>query len=636
MIELVRSELDKLQNDYHRGLEIIRGIDVTVAPTETTCPECCDEMGVQQTRPKRRVATVKYGPLSLRVVTLACNNGCRNSDGKAITRRPEVLSRIVARGSNFGYDVEVYVGLQKYLHQRQREEIQADLLKDYGISISTGRISDLQKKFLQHYAALIDTRVPKLREKLCCEGRYPWWVDATGEFGRGTLFLIRGGWQQWVLGAWKLTSERADQILPCLRYTGDQYGAPVGIMRDLGKAIIPAVVEFAEGLDEQTFIWSCHQHLLKDVGKDLLTDSYDELRSLFRHHDISPDLRSFSREFGRKLGSAAKESREEIEKWSETSIKHDLPKASTGLATLRVWAQWVLDFDNDGDNLRFPFDRPYLDFYNRSFKVRRALDAAVRTKPEDPKVLRAARRLASIIDPTVSDERFQEVTRTLTARAELFDEMRTALRLNPKISGKALEEKRLTEKEKVSFMQDTEKSLKKFIRSIKRRRPKRGPGQDIRDAIDLILDHYDRYGDSLWGHVVPLNNGGIRVVGRTNLPAEGYFNALKHNERRRSGRKNLSQDMEDFPPEAAFVPNLNDPEYVKILCGAIEALPEAFAVLDSEQQQGGVTKQTKIDAVETVSLSRDDRKFVRNKFLEEKLNAAAASRAPKLDLAEFH
>jgi len=60
---------------------------------------------------------------------------------------------------------------------------------------------------------------------------------------------------------------------------------------------------------------------------------------------------------------------------------------------------------------------------------------------------------------------------------------------------------------------------------------------------------------------------------------------LKHDERRRSGHKNLGQDFEHLPAEAALVRNLEHDDYVTIVCGSIDRLAEAFAELDRDERQ---------------------------------------------------
>jgi hypothetical protein len=59
---------------------------------------------------------------------------------------------------------------------------------------------------------------------------------------------------------------------------------------------------------------------------------------------------------------------------------------------------------------------------------------------------------------------------------------------------------------------------------------------------------------------------------------------MKHDERRRRGRKILTQDFETLPAAAALVYNLKLPDYVKILCGSLNCLTKAFAELDIEKR----------------------------------------------------
>ena len=62
-------------------------------------------------------------------------------------------------------------------------------------------------------------------------------------------------------------------------------------------------------------------------------------------------------------------------------------------------------------------------------------------------------------------------------------------------------------------------------------------------------------GESLWGHLTQLPSlagGGTRLVGRTNNLHEGFFRGGKQGERRRSGRKKLTQDLEQLPADAAL------------------------------------------------------------------------------------
>ena len=596
-------------------------------------------MLVQKSHP-HGVATLEHGSFLASETVRVCAARCTSSSGALITRRSEVLPRWVEPGFVYGYDIEVRVGIQRFVHHRQREEIRHDLKEQHGISLSTGEVSTLAARFIQHLEALHRQRAPAIRKALARDGGYPLQIDATGEDGRGTLFIAYAGWRGWVLGSWKISTERADLILPHLREVAASFGAPCAVLRDLGKAVIPAALDFVKELRRKIPIISCHLHFLSDVGEDLLEPSHDELRDLFRRYEIRPRLRTLARDLGRRIGSKLSSLRDDVSTWAEEATEHRLPEGPAGLATVRSLAQWGLDYASDGDHLGFPFDRPYLDLYERCRTVRRAADAFLRRLIKDRAVRRALRRLVRILDPVFADPSVSGVAKTLSCRAKLFDELRDALRLCPKSSSQQEPDQSTVPPEKASAeLRDIRKALNALTRSLRRRRPERGPAQDSRRAIDLILDHLDRHGDSLWGHVIQLParvGGGIRVVARTNNQVEGFFHQMKHGERRRSGRKVLSQDFEVLPAGAALAYNLNHPDYVKLLCGSLEKLPEAFAALDRSRRTHD-RKRSSSDSLESETFSASfpqaDRRIVRADSLRRIIEDAARSRAPRLKLA---
>lgn len=568
-----------------------------------------------------------------------CKQGCIDG-GHLVTLRSPQLQQWVSPGAVYGYDLEVRVGLERYLHHRQRLEIQG-ALAGQGIDLSTGQISALAARFIKHLEELHHERAPLLRAALTADGCYSLHIDATGEDGRGTLFVAYAGWRQWVLASRKLSTERADLILPCLRQVVHDFGVPCAVMRDLGRAVIKATNELASELDTNLVILSCHLHFLNDIGKDLLEESHTELRELFRRTGLRAKLRTLSRDLGRHLGSKLVDLRVDIAQWSQFESGHTLPEGPLGIATVRALAQWALDYARDGEYGSFPFDRPYLDLYDRCLTVRRAADAFLRTPPTDKAVRRALERLARITEPIISQPSFGITTDKLSRRAALFDELRTALRLTPRPKPHEPTDRGAVKdaaETSVSELNDIRQALDALILSLRQRRPERGPAQDMRQAIDLILEHIERHGGSLWGHVIKVpGQDGIRVVDRTNNNLEGFHHRMKQGERRRSGRKVLTHDFESLPAGAALVYNLDQPDYVQILCGSIEALPQAFAELDAKtrhkERKGDVSApgDDKLLADKDLiasSLPRVDRPVVRAKSFRRRIEAAAKSRAP--------
>jgi len=225
---------------------------------------------------------------------------------------------------------------------------------------------------------------------------------------------------------------------------------------------------------------------------------------------------------------------------------------------------------------------------------------------------------------------FRQTTERLRRRAALPDELRGVLRLA------AIPQKDETEQD----LDRMRERLDELVASLKKRRPERGPAQDIREAIDIVLKHIEVHGANLWGHAIRLPvsaGGGIRLVVRTNFPAENFFGQFKHDERRRSGRKNLTQDLEQLPAEAVLVYNLEHPDCVNLICSSLDRLAEAFAQLDLDRhekrlkglptgdQQQDLRSEIKLASA---SLSTADRRVVRTEEMDRRVAAAAKSRAP--------
>ena len=388
-------------------------------------------------------------------------------------------------------------------------------------------------------------------------------------------------------------------------------------------------------------ILSCHQHFLADIGRDLLKEGHNgKLRQLFRESRIKPKLRELVRKIGRTLDTDIAAARSGLERWQEERDgAHCLPAdRSEGLAVVRGLAQWVLDHKADGTGRRFPFDRPLLDLHDRVLTVSRAADALLRSPPPDPEVHKALTRFCRALDTVIDTPDFERVKTALLRRAALFDELRDILRLPPPFPEGHSPSGTPTSEEEAKELDDIHSELDRWVAALRKRRPDRGPAEDMRKAIDIVIEHLERHGDSLWGHAVSLSpgaGGGIRLVARTNNQLEGCNRFMKRGERRRSGRKNLTQDFENLHPAVALIQNLLRPDYVSILCGSLDNLPRAFAELDAEyraaRRQGlDVTlpgEEPERTVVETASLPNADRNLVRRETMGQKIRAAALSSA---------
>lgn len=608
------------------------------APPDTPCAHCDGPLRVRKTT-KRNGKTLAHGHFIVCETIYACPK-CKvmAPDGKKYkhlsVKRQAELATLLLPDTAVGYDVMSFIGRQRYLAHRQRQEIQDDLNQQYGIVLSTGEISNLERSFTLYLKTLHEAKAAPIKAGIDAGGGYALHIDATCETGRGTIFVAYCGWREWVLGAWKIPTERCDAMLPKLQGIETNFGPPRSVMRDLGRAVTEAAQTLVG--EREIVILACHLHFLKDIGKDLLTPAHDKLRELFRRHKIRTRLASHARKLGRTIGTDIAKTQDMVNSWLAGERHQALPEGVDGLAIVRALTQWILDFAADGEGGGFPFDRPMLDLYNRCHRALRAVESLLLHPSEDKAVGRALTGLHTILIPVRSEvPQFQGLARIIETRARLFDELRDTLRITPKPeSGAADQAQQVTE------LRDVEAALKALECSLRERRPERGPAQDIREAIDVILEHVERHGPNLWGHVITLPDGSPRLVARTNVLLERLFGLSKRHERRRSGRKNLAQDLEQMPAEAFLALNLQKQDYLDVVCGGtIENLPAAFAALDADDRSQSLPVRLKATStganadIVSSSLPKSDRDLVRTPEWDRRVRTEASSRAPQRQAA---
>lgn len=615
----------------HKSIAGIAGVAAAVETSSGPCDKCGAPMVVQKTI-GRRVATLTYGIFQTRETVRICKDRCTYPSGGLVTRRSEALQEIVPLGGNYGYDVEVFVGLERFVCHHQREEIRRILQEKHGILLSTGEISVLAQRFLHHLEQLHLAHTESIRQVLAKDGGYPLHIDATGEDGKGTLFVAYAGWREWVLGVWKIPTERADVMLPHLRNVVRNFGEPRAIVRDLGRAATRAVAELVSEMKTKPRVLACHQHFLRDVGKDLLRRDYEQLRHLFRNFGVRSKLRSLVRKLGRRLGGKVPSLRENVETWAEQGSGHPFPAAPEGLAIVRALGQWALDYTSDGRHQGFPFDRPYLDLFNRCCTVYDATNTFQHQTPIDRDVLQALNQLSKALAPVNAEVAAQQIAKKLEAPSKLFDELRAVLRLDA-TNSPATSPNVVKPDEQAEFLQRMEACFSDFSRSLQKRRAAPGLNKDERRILDTVLSHLKRHGPYLWGHVLQIPEeagGGIRVVDRTNNILEGFFHQMKHCERRRSGRKVLTQDFEGLPAAAALAYNLTRPDYVQLVCGSLEELSAQFSALDLARREaklampkGNLAKPASPTEIVSASLPLADRRLIRKDAVRDRIRAAA-------------
>ena len=535
----------------------VRGI-AFVAEAER-CPVCKAALKVYKSR-SRQVITLAGG--SFRAIETLKHCG---EDSTHPVLGSSALARQVVPRQRYGYDLIVHVGCARYLENKQRGEIQAELSRQRGIALSTGSLSALCDRFLTYLEALHLARVPQLRAALG-EG-YPLHIDATCEHGKGGLFVCMDGWRGWVLVAGRIPSEHEDHLRPLVEKTTRLFGDPIAIVRDLGQGGANAVAPLREKAIPDLI---CHYHFLAAVGKKLFEQPYGLLRKLLKSSKVRIDLRALLRD---------------LRGYSTTSSHAGRLGEGVVREDLSALILWILEGDGTKD-LLYPFALVHLEFFQR---CREALQRAqcwvqgARTPPER----RAIDHLATLVRRVDRDNRFATAVTRLEDGWQAFGELREVLQLSnaelPRADVRAhqrelapLEARRLNEIE--AALREYRAELGELIAS------EQSKGARSTSPSTVIVHYLDRYQERLFGHPTRRDEEGkiVAIVERTNNIPEHFFGHEKQQLRRRLGRANLGRDLEDQPAQAALAANLRHPDYVHVLCGSLDHLPVAFAELDEQ------------------------------------------------------
>ncbi len=121
-------------------------IEIRFQSHEQCCLICGNTLWVLKTQ-KTTVKSIRYGEFYAIETILVCI--AHKYEGNNIRKYDSTeLNQLVPPYSNFAYDVISYVGISRFLHNKQKSEIQQELKIEYGLTISDGGITHLSDKFL--------------------------------------------------------------------------------------------------------------------------------------------------------------------------------------------------------------------------------------------------------------------------------------------------------------------------------------------------------------------------------------------------------------------------------------------------------------------------------------------------------
>ena len=533
---------------------------VRFQPDIVDCPDCKNQLSVAKTRRGRKLVTLSFGTIEVHETVKTCTKCSHQTH-----YRSDQLTKLAPYGSTVGYDVLVYVGKARFLSCRDEQSVQ-EQLRRHGVSISRSEIGYLARKFIV-YLAIAHARARKsILNRMRRSGGYILHLDGTSEADSPHLFSALDGLNEIVLDNIKMSAESTARITPFLQRIKQAYGTPIALVHDMSPAILKAVTAVFPKVAD----FVCHFHFLRDTGKDLLAEDNDLIRRRLRRYAIQKFIRDqmmMFRQEAERDGSVAGFilGIDELPNHSHTKS----PISFTVL--LYIQLAWILDGKRQGSGYGFPFDRVYCSFYSRIIESYKVIDMLNRKIPSHLPQRKQLGKVWKKLKNIAADKTLKQTATRMQEKAKVFDRLRKAMRITLPNEKNGLNDK--GDKE----MNLIKRQLSTFRKQLVKQDIPKNP------EYQKLLNQLDKYWDKLLtGPIKRKTRSGTVTIypQRTNNILEQFFRDIRRNHRQRTGNDSLCRFLKTMNAETPLVRNLQNPDYIRIICAESESLEQRFAQID--------------------------------------------------------
>ncbi len=545
---------------------------IPFSPSVEVCPNCAEALLVEKTRTKKAV-TLEIGAFEAHETVLECNI-CKK------IYVSEALQKLIPPRCNIGYDVLVYVGKSMFVQWRNEKEIRADL-RDKNVFLSRKGITYLAKKFIVYLALAHRDSSKKIKNFLSKQGGYILHLDGTCDGDSPHLMSGLDEITELVLENVKLSSEKAEKIMPFLRNIKNHYGDPLAVVHDMGKGIINASEEvFPDSLD-----LICHYHFLADLGEDLFGKENAKIRGRLSKLGVQGKLRKRVREFGEIIDKNPDLAPSLVNSLKDQSVENLLQLNLMPTAAAYALSLWALAGKKHGHGYGFPFDRPYITFYQRLKTINSKLRELNAVKLSNRKDNRPYLKILRDLINTIDDSILRKTVKQMKEKVIVFDKLRSAMRI-------ALPDGKsgLNDRGEETDIHTIEKGVKDFCTWL-RDDEELSKKEDYKKMLAQIEQYWDKlFADPI---VVDSPHGKITIQPqRTNNIMEQLFREVKRGFRKKSGLKSLGKMLKGMLADTPFIKNLENPEYMKIILDGKPSLEERFAEIDAKLVRRELSQMT--------------------------------------------
>jgi hypothetical protein len=400
----------------------------------------------------------------------------------------------------------------------------------------------------------------------------------------------------------KISTESNEKIIPFLEKIKQNYGLPLLIVCDMSKGILKA----AEIVFPNRLILICHFHFLRDIGKDLFIKEHNELRKNIQSYKIRTVLLNEC-----KILKLIIDENEYINNFFKSNfiskkVFNIEDKENIITVTLYALIQWILNAKKECNGYGFPFDQPYLVFFQRIKIVYSELQKLINNPFASNRMNQIFLKMDRKLKEILMDETLEKTIKKMEEKVSIFNELRAAMRITIDIkNNKGLND----EGKKIDI--ETIKSDVEIFRNNLSKNFKYNKDKDYLKMIKQI----DKYSNQLFiKPILVSTKNGKRYIqpARTNNIIEILFRDIKRTCRKKSGTSSMNKKLKTMHEDTPLIKNLQNEEYLKIILND-KTFEERFAEVDIKK----VRKKLKESNQDTEKIPTQIMKLLKEKKFTE-------------------
>jgi len=240
----------------------------------TNCTYCGYPLYKSYHTPAKSIKTLKGVVKAKHVVKECTNKQCitRQKETKKLFYSEQFLS-FTLPGCAIGIDITLYIGFHMHVRSQSLDDVFKYLLQQ-GVQINRSSVYRHYERYLEFMAELSQQDTDEIKKEIEKNSGYIISIDAVYSIDSPRLLVCRDILSKKILATKLVLSENDADVIDLLTQVKQTFGPPLAIISDMGKGISKGIETIFPDIKHQY----CHFHFLKNLGKDLMNNEYQNIK----------------------------------------------------------------------------------------------------------------------------------------------------------------------------------------------------------------------------------------------------------------------------------------------------------------------------------------------------------------------